>query len=521
MSSLRFLIHRLQPFLIRSFLQPGEDLSPDRVELLSAQKELTTDRIYLGEARSIPLLERAQILPGAVILFSNCNVQDVPAAPPSQASLLFFNCSLAKLYNTIADASAHAERWQRAFQELTDHGGGLHAIVDLTARFAEAPVLLTDQNGRVVASSGSESSGFLTGQVAATGALPARTVESLFPNGPSEERGAYAVPGTDLILYGRRMFHDGALFGLLLVEARRPLPEWDMYALCDCAAGHLSRRLLSRDLDRLGSSTKRFQQCWSDIVERRLTSSIEIRAALSHMPIPVDDFVQVVVITFPNRSSGVPYNYLLAQLREIFTDANMAVYNGDVIILRSYQERTFRPDLDGGGRLTALLARYDGYAAISNGTRKVEALRSIFLLTRRTVILAQALRQTDGERIFFHEDYSMYCLIDLCVQRYLEIEGNEDVLYLIHPAVIHLTRYDRQHNNNLRDVLYYYLLNDRNLVKTAAATYMHRNTVINKMSKIMDLIHLDLEDGNLRQRLMLSCQFIRYYEKVMEREFRP
>ena len=34
MSSLRFLIHRLQPFLIRSFLQPGEDLSPDRVELL-------------------------------------------------------------------------------------------------------------------------------------------------------------------------------------------------------------------------------------------------------------------------------------------------------------------------------------------------------------------------------------------------------------------------------------------------------------------------------------------------------
>ena len=87
--------------------------------------------------------------------------------------------------------------------------------------------------------------------------------------------------------------------------------------------------------------------------------------------------------------------------------------------------------------------------------------------------------------------------------------------------MIHLTRYDRQHNNNLRDVLYYYLLNDRNLVKTAAATYMHRNTVINKMSKIMDLIHLDLEDGNLRQRLMLSCQFIRYYEKVMEREFRP
>lgn len=115
----------------------------------------------------------------------------------------------------------------------------------------------------------------------------------------------------------------------------------------------------------------------------------------------------------------------------------------------------------------------------------------------------------------------MYCVIDLCVQRYLEIEGNDDVLYLVHPAVILLTRYDSQHNSNLRDVLYYYLLNDRNLVKTAAATYMHRNTVINKVNKILDLLQLDLEDGNLRQRLMFSCQFIRYYENVLKREFRP
>ena len=58
-------------------------------------------------------------------------------------------------------------------------------------------------------------------------------------------------------------------------------------------------------------------------------------------------------------------------------------------------------------------------------------------------------------------------------------------------------------------------------VQTAAATYMHRNTVINKVNKIMELLDLDLEDGNLRQRLILSCQFIRYYENVMNREFRP
>jgi len=131
------------------------------------------------------------------------------------------------------------------------------------------------------------------------------------------------------------------------------------------------------------------------------------------------------------------------------------------------------------------------------------------------------LRQNPEERIFYHEEYSMYTVIDLCAQRYLEIDGNEDPLYLMHPAVVLLTRYDRMHNSNLNEVLYAYLLNNHNLVKTAASVHMHRNTVINKVNKIMELTNLDLEDSNLCQRLMFSCQFVRYYEKVLKMDFSP
>ena len=104
------------------------------------------------------------------------------------------------------------------------------------------------------------------------------------------------------------------------------------------------------------------------------------------------------------------------------------------------------------------------------------------------------------------------------MQRYLEAEQNEDILYLTHPAVPQLTRYDREHNNCLRDVLFYYLLYDCNMNETAATLYMHRNTVNNKVNLIKKLTGLHFDDPLLRQRLLLSCQIMRYYEVVLQKE---
>ncbi len=568
MFSLRFLLRQLSPFVVRATLAPGRDLCPAQTELLYDQKLLLADHLYLGDlSSSSEVLARAVPQPGTVVFLTGAVDAPLPPEPPEGCTLVLFACSMPKLYNTLSEYTGRIAAWRQEFQALIDRGGGLHATVTLTARLAGFPTLLLDQTGRVVAGDGMAQSTYLASQTAATGALTAQTVEAIFSTAgadgssfwdvpgtelriygcafscdgaPTAATGAltaqtveaifstagadgssfWDVPGTELRIYGCAFSCDGAPTGMILIESRRQAVCTDLQALCTCSADILCRRLLSQDLDRLGSSSKLFQQCWADIVEQRLTGTADIRDALSHMPYPVDAFVQVGVITF-DGSSGIPYNYLLARLREIFPNTNIAVYRKDVVILLSYAQRTFRPELPGRASLTALLERYGGFLALSNGTRKLESLSSMFLLARRTATLGQALRNAPKERIFFHEDYSVYCIIDLCVQRYMEFKGNDDVLYLIHPAVIHLTRYDRDHHSSLRDVLYYYLINDRNLVKTAAATYMHRNTVINKVNKIMELLDLDLEDGNLRQRLILSCQFIRYYENVMKREFRP
>ena len=152
---------------------------------------------------------------------------------------------------------------------------------------------------------------------------------------------------------------------------------------------------------------------------------------------------------------------------------------------------------------------------VSNATRDYSKLNTLHSLTRRAGLIAARLNVEPEERIYHYERYSMYQIIDLCTQRYMSLFNHSDIIYLVHPIVVHLTRYDEKHRTNLRDVLFYYLQNSQDIKHTAELLYMHRNTVANKINQIRNICHIDFEDGGLCQRLLFSCQVMLYYEKVM------
>ena len=91
--------------------------------------------------------------------------------------------------------------------------------------------------------------------------------------------------------------------------------------------------------------------------------------------------------------------------------------------------------------------------------------------------------------------------------------GDNDILYLCHPAVLTLTRYDRAYNNNLRDTLFTYLMHDRSISETSRKLFQHRNTTIYKINQIQEMVNDDLENPYTRHQLILSCMIIRYLER--------
>lgn len=522
MANLSFLLRQLQPFvLFQRGIEDREDY-PDCVELFTGQERLSTDRIYLAYGPDIGRLTQAATEEGAAVIVAEADPTRRDFTPPQGAAFAALACSLPRLHNALSAQISARLRWQEAFQSLIESGGGLHDMLNLTGRLAGGAVVLLDSKGQVMAGSGVESGSFLAGQLSQSGVFPRATLESIFPH-ESAVTGEFSVAGTALTILGRKNIVRGETVGILLLEKREDRSGENLGALCALLSEMLRRRLFCNEQERIGSGSRQFQKCWEEIMERHLGSSEEIRSALNRLPYPVEQFVCVAVISFRNESRAVPFNYLITRLREIFPNTNVAFYRKDIVLLPSFAQRTFRPTLadEDHRRLTELLEQYDGALMFGNGTRNLDALPSIFSLTRRTLMLTQKLFQGQKGRVLYYEDNCIYSVIDLAVQRYLDGDGNRDVIYMTHPAIVQLTRYDRENNTQLRDVLYYYLLHDRNIVKTAAILYMHRNTVLNKINKAIAITGVDLEDVQLRQRLIFSCQFIKYYETILQLDIRP
>ncbi len=73
-------------------------------------------------------------------------------------------------------------------------------------------------------------------------------------------------------------------------------------------------------------------------------------------------------------------------------------------------------------------------------------------------------------------------------------------------TLLELYNYDQEHNTNNLELLYVYLVNDRKATETAEITHMHRNNVIYRISRISEMVDIDLDDAPTRFRLLLAYE---------------
>lgn len=488
--------------------------------LLKNQSKLLSDYIYVGTySDGLEMLKKSR--PDTPVTFflsaEDVNNTRLPSSKPH--NLIVSTLDIIDIYNRINIIIESYHHWTNSLMEARCTGKNLQQILALASDMIQSQIYILNPGYRIIAKNGKLfHSDPLSTELENNGYLSFETSIGLNTRSHSK----HAANNYKKIVIEQTVYHlceirrDYSLFAIALLPENPNAAKLDFqYLITDLA--EIIENFLSIHLDDAHNQDIYCVSFISDIVEGHLKSMSEIQNRIRFLPYPLKDFLCFIRIHFDEKGmEKPPYDYVMQELQTIFPQTNMALYQNDIVILYSQKERPQnRLDFD-YDKFEILLKNCNAYAGISNSSRHLERLRTLYLTASATVRLGRAFHRKECfERIFAYEDYSMYYIIDLCAQQYMETHKNNDLIYLIHPSIIKIGRYDAQHNTNLREVLYFYLLCGCNLGRTAKAMYMHRNTILNKLNKINEIIQIPLEDGYTQQRMLISCMIASYYEEYL------
>ncbi len=493
--------------------------------LLKNQSKLLGNYLYVGYySDGLRLLEDCQPKTPVTMVLSAEDVNKVALPDWTRHNLVISTLDIFDIYNRLNQIVQNYHTWSNSLREALCSGDSLPQLLELASRMLKTQIFILNPGLKLIAGCcqlyleeplGREllSNGCLSYEAS----LQLLAGSTQAKNGP--EYREVRISGSTYHLCEIR--HGHPVLAVILLPANPELKQIDIrHLLLDLA--DMTRNFL------LNSQMAYLEQdalCAAfikDIVEEQLTDENEIITRIHFLPHPLKAFAAFILIHFDSEKlPDPPYDYIFRLLEEIFPGDNMTVYQNEIVILHSQEERPLHNLNFDYEKLEALLKNYHAYAGIGNASRHRPRLRTLYIIAGEALRLGRCLhRKQFSDRIFSYEDYSLYYIVSLCAAQYRNIHHHDDLIYLIHPSIINICRYDAAHKTNLRDVLFYYLLCGCSLNRTASAMYMHRNTVLNKLNKINEIAEIPLEDGYTQQRMIMSCIIVRFYEEYMHMSIR-
>ena len=89
-----------------------------------------------------------------------------------------------------------------------------------------------------------------------------------------------------------------------------------------------------------------------------------------------------------------------------------------------------------------------------------------------------------------------------------------ELFRLCHPALKYLQEYDKKNKSDYYNTLRVFIINDRNLVRSADKLYIHRNTLVYRVNRIVGLTGIDLNNYKVKNHLLLSYDIVNYLENM-------
>ena len=117
--------------------------------------------------------------------------------------------------------------------------------------------------------------------------------------------------------------------------------------------------------------------------------------------------------------------------------------------------------------------------------------------TRALISKNKSLAIENESKIYYFKDYWIY---DLMSQNTIK----EKLVFYCEPCILELMNTDSKKSRHQLEILYNYLINDRNATEVSKKLNMHRNNVVYHINNFEEKYSIDLNDPDSRLKLLLS-----------------
>ncbi|PNV60654.1 hypothetical protein C0033_17990 [Clostridium sp. chh4-2] len=519
------LLHPLTPYIMLSSIPHSSLESVQNILLLNGQTELDCRNIYIGTPESIlQALDHAPFSETVTLLCAaGKDCQALPDLPMGDYNLVILALDFIDLYNRTSQSLSGYRNWLSRLAQAVKQNADLKVITDLGYEMLRYPILILNNAYKVIAKSHirqfydfclheADTNDYLCYETIQT--IHKETVLNTSFNSVHRE---YISSYDKHYTVVRLVRYKGMVAARVSVTMPNDRPNSFITDLSADFVSFIEEYMIHNE--QLGYRVgNEFSTLVADLLDQRLTSPAELEQRLKMIPaLAFQKYYHIIVVTFEQTQENIPWNFIINQLEQVLPSSNMAVYHRELIILtkKAHHQQTLTFDYE---KFNGILQNYKAYAAIGNYSKFLISLYSLYIQTKSALPLGMVFRQSEEERIFQYEKYSIYHMVSLCADSFYNTYHNQNLIYLCHPALIALERYDKKYGNNLKDVLYLYLTNDRNSAKTAKDLFIHRNTMLYKINKIEEIIGQSLDDHLLRERLLFSFHILEYIDKMLHRD---
>ena len=240
----------------------------------------------------------------------------------------------------------------------------------------------------------------------------------------------------------------------------------------------------------------------ADLIDHNREDETFLKDRARSLRLPLDASYRLCVIQW-DKFVLPQADYIMNRLRSclkfpffrvlLYHQSVLLLLKGDISSLRLIEE--INESFDEFGELLKICQGHAGFSTANFPLLKMN------IAYRQAVTAARYGMMLNPETgIYFYSHYYIYEMLDDYKKRYaLEDMSVQKLALLSDPAE---DRYD-----NLA-LLRNYLLTERSISSTAKIMHMHRNSVIYRLNKIQEILGLDLNDPDVRLRLLISFKIL-------------